>query len=94
MAITSSSLVIKLPDGREASFEDMQSYGFILQEFIREQEALLPLVEDTRRHNEIIDYLQLLASAYNVQLRIYKAREAQQQRLLGVALIGVVNNSM
>ena len=89
MARSSSSLAITLPDGREASFEEMQNYGNILQDFIRDQEAQLPQVEDIRRHNEIIDYLQLLATAFNKQLRIYKAREEQKQRQFMIVLMRV-----
>ena len=87
MAISSGSLAITLPDGREASFEEMQAYGNIMREFIRDQEAQLPQVEDIHRHNEIIDYLQLLATAYNKQLRIYKAREEPKQRQFMIVLM-------
>ena len=80
-------LVVRLPNGREATFEEMQSYGQIMQDFIRDQEAKLPQVKDTRRHNQIIDYLQTLADGYNEQLGLYKAAEAQrQQELLGTVI--------
>jgi hypothetical protein len=92
MAISSGSLAITLPDGRKASFEEMQTYGNILQDFIRDQEARLPEVKDTRRHNETVDYLQLLATAYNKQLRIYKARETQKQRQFMIVLMQARNS--
>jgi hypothetical protein len=92
MASISRPLAITLPDGQEASFEEMQTYGRILQDFIRDQEARLPEVGDTNLHNEIIDYLQLLATAYNKQLRIYKAREEQKQRQFMVLLMQVGGN--
>jgi hypothetical protein len=87
MTISSGSLAVTLPDGREASFEEMQTYGNILQGFIRDQEAQLQQVENTRRHNETVEYLQLLATVYNKQLRIYKAREAQTQRQFMIVLM-------
>jgi hypothetical protein len=55
MATSAVPLTVKLPNGREATFEEMQIYGQIMQDFIRDQEALLPQVKDTRRHNQIID---------------------------------------
>ena len=86
MAISSASLSITLPDGREASFKQLQAYGNTLLDFIRKQEATLPEVEDTGRHNEIVDYLRLLATSFNKQLRIYKAQEAQNQRQFMIVL--------
>ena len=80
-------LVVRLPNGREATFEEMQSYGQIMQGFIRDQEAKLPQVKDTRRHNQIIDYLQALADGYNEQLGLYKDAQAQrEQKLLGAMI--------
>jgi hypothetical protein len=81
---------IKLPNGQEATFEEMQCYGEILQEFIRGQEARLVHVTDTNRHNQIIDYLQTLADAYNEQLGIFRSVEAQRQGKQLVALIHFV----
>jgi hypothetical protein len=92
MANSSGSLAITLPDGREASFEEMQAYGNIMRDFIRDQEAKLPQVEDIHRHNEIIDYLQLLASAYNEQVRIYKVAEKQKQRHFMIVLTRAVSS--
>jgi hypothetical protein len=90
MTTSSSSLAVTLPDGREATFDEMQSYRQILQDFIRDQEALLPQVKDSRRHNEIIDYLRLLAAGYNKQLGVYKAAEAERRQGLLVAMIRIV----
>jgi hypothetical protein len=83
----SNPQAIRLPNGLEASFEYMQAYGSVLQAFIRDQEALLPAITDTKRHNDIIDYLRSLANGYNEQLRIYKEKEAQQNKLLMVMSI-------
>jgi len=77
---------ISLPRGETATFEEMQAYGSVLQSFIYEQEAKLPAVKDTRRHNDAVDYLQSLANGYNEQLRIYKDTEARRQRNLMAAL--------
>ena len=90
MATSSGPLAVKLPHGREATFDDMQNYGRILRDFIRDQEEKLPQVKDTRRHNQIIDYLQTLADAYNGQLGLYKAAEAQRKTEMLVAMIRVV----
>jgi len=91
MAISSGSFAIKLPDGREATFAELKTYGEILRDFIRDQEAKLPQVEDTRRHNEIIDYLRLIARSYNEQLRIFKVHEAQNQRQFMLVLRCIQN---
>ncbi|MBK6740290.1 MAG: hypothetical protein IPG64_21875 [Haliea sp.] len=80
MTTSAPQIAIQLPDGRMASFEEMQAYGQTLQQFIFEQEAVLPQVTDTTRHNNVVEYLRLLASSYNEQLRLYKAAEAQRQR--------------
>ncbi|MBK6512072.1 MAG: hypothetical protein IPG06_23295 [Haliea sp.] len=80
MTTSAPQIAIQLPDGRMASFEEMQAYGQTLQQFIFEQEAVLPQVTDTTRHNNVVEYLRLLASGYNEQLRLYKAAEAQRQR--------------
>jgi hypothetical protein len=90
MTTSSSPIAVTLPNGREATFDEMQSYRQILLGFIRDQEALLPQVEDSRRHNEIIDYLRILADGYNEQLGLFKAAEAQRQQQLLVAMIRVV----
>jgi hypothetical protein len=87
VATSAVPLAVKLPNGREATYEDMQIYGQIMQDFIRDQEALLPQVKDTRRHNQIIDYLQTLADGYNEQLGIYSAAEAQRQQELLVVML-------
>lgn len=89
MATSAVPLTVKLPNGREATFEEMQIYGQIMQDFIRDQEAVLPQVKDTRRHNQIIDYLQTLADGYNEQLGIYKAAEACRQQEGLMALIRI-----
>jgi hypothetical protein len=87
MTTSAPQLTINLPDGRVANFEEMQAYGQTLQQFIFEQEAVLPQVTDTTRHNTIVEYLRLLASSYNDQLRLYKAAEAQRQREVLVVML-------
>jgi len=89
MATSSNS--IRLPDGREASFEEMQAYGSVLQSFIQEQEAQLPAISDARHHNDTIDYLQSLANAYNEQLHVYRDTQAQQHTSMMVALLQFAN---
>jgi hypothetical protein len=87
MTTSAQQLSVKLPNGAVASFEDMQAYGQTLQHFVLEQEAALPQVTDTTRHNQIVDYLRLLASSYNEQLRLYKAAESQRQREILVIML-------
>ena len=87
MATSLVPLVVRQPNGGEATYEEMQSYGQIMQGFIRDQEAKLPQVKDTRRHNQIIDYLQTLADGYNEQLGLYKDAEAQREQKLLVTMI-------
>jgi hypothetical protein len=87
MATPSAQLAVKLPNGKEATFDEMQSYGRILQDFICGQEEKLPQVKDTRRHNQIIDYLGTLSDGYNQQLSLYRAAEVQRQQELLVAMI-------
>ena len=82
---------VQLPNGREATFEDMQRCGNILQDFIRDQEEKLTQVTDTHRHNQIIDYLQTLADGYNEQLQLYKATEKYRKQQQLVALIQFVD---
>ncbi|MDX1735047.1 MAG: hypothetical protein R3228_11800 [Halioglobus sp.] len=84
------AMPVRLPNGETATFEQMQSYGETLQRFIREQEAALPSISDVQRHNQIIDYLQLLADAYNQQLRVYKDAESHRQRVLLLSLVRYV----
>lgn len=87
MATSPPRLAITLPHGEVATFEEMQDYGETLQCFIREQEWALAQVQDTQRYNQIVDYLRLLASSYNEQLRLYKAAEAQRQRDILVVML-------
>lgn len=70
---------VEIPDGRTASFADMRRYGQVIQQFVRDTEARLPLTADTLEHNRIVDFLHALADAYNQQLRIF--RESEQQRV-------------
>ena len=90
MPVLTSPKTIRMPHGEKASFLEMQSYGSVLQTFITEQEAKLDDIEDTKRHNEIVDYLQSLANSYNEQLHIYKVKEARQQRKLMSELMRVL----
>ena len=80
MTHSANPLSVHMPRGEQASFEEMQKYGSILQSFINSQEALLEDIEDVKHHNDTVDYLQSLANGYNEQLRMYKEAEAQRQR--------------
>ncbi len=89
MSVSTPQIAIKLPHGEVANFQEMQVYGQTLQRFVREQEAGLAQIEDTQHHDQIIDYLQLLARSYNEQLRLYKAAEAQRQKAILVVLLRI-----
>ncbi|NQX88647.1 MAG: hypothetical protein HRT77_08270 [Halioglobus sp.] len=80
MTRANNQLSIHLPSGAQASFEEMQAYGNILQSFICKQEALLQEIGDVDLHNETVDYLHSLASGYNRQLQVYKEAERLRQR--------------
>ena len=42
---------------------------------------------DTRRHNEIADYLNVLANSYNEQLHIFRKAEAgRMQQIMAIML--------
>ncbi|MCB1706473.1 MAG: hypothetical protein KDI17_16520 [Halioglobus sp.] len=92
MSNSAPQLTINLPHGDVATYEEMQAYGDILQRFIREQEAALEQVKDITRHNQIVDYLRLLARSYNEQLRLYKAAEAKRQRETLIVLLKIGGN--
>ena len=70
----------------------MQAYGSILQSFICSQEALLEDIEDSRQHDDTVDYLRSLADSYNLQLRIYKETEAKRQRATLSALLRTISH--
>ena len=82
-----NAVLVQLPRGDSASFEEMRAYGETLQLFVREQEAALDAVEDVQRHNQIVDYLNLLASSYNEQLRVFKIAEKRRQATLMLSLM-------
>ena len=84
------STLVQLPRGDTASFAEMQAYGETLQRFVREQEAELTNVHDVHRHNQIVDYLHLLASSYNEQLREFKLAEKRRQAALLLSLMRYV----
>jgi len=44
MATAPCPLSVQLPNGREATFEEMQSYRQVLQNFIRQQELLVAMI--------------------------------------------------
>jgi hypothetical protein len=92
MATATCQLAVTLPNGREATIEEMRAYGHVLQKFIVEQEAGLPQVKDSVHHNQIIDYLRLLANSYNEQLRLFKFAETQRQRELLVTMLQITGN--
>lgn len=73
---------LQIPDGRYADVRDMEEFGKTLQSFIQQQEAALDQVSDDAHHNEIVDFLELLAHSYNEQLHIFKRMEIERQRQL------------
>ncbi len=87
---SSNPTLIQLPRGETASFEDMQAYGETLQGFIRDQEAALSDLQDVQRHNEIVDYLNLLANGYNEQLRLFKEAETRRRTQMLLSLMRFV----
>ena len=76
-----------VPDGRIASAQEMHDYGKTLQAFVKEQEALLPTLSDMKEHNDRADYLNLLADAYNEQLRVYRETDAARRQTLVMGLL-------
>lgn len=73
---------LQIPDGRYAGLRDMEEFGNTLQRFIQEQEATLDQVCDDARHNEIVDFMEVLALSYNEQLAIFKKMEIQRRQQL------------
>ena len=74
---------LQIPDGRYASLEEMATFGSVLQDFVQKQEALLPEIDSSARHNQIVDFLTELANCYNEQLSIFKDAElSRSQRWL------------
>ena len=84
---SSQPTLIQLPRGDTATFDDMQTYGETLQSFIREQEEHLQEEANVARHNEIVDYLNLLANSYNEQLRLFKEAEARRRTTMLLSLM-------
>jgi hypothetical protein len=72
MANTFNAPPLQIPDGRYACLEDMEAFGQTLQTLVREQEAELAPNSYTARHNQIVDYLNVLAASCNEQLAIFK----------------------
>ena len=94
MNILSGAPAIKLPNGREATRDDMQNYGHVLQSFIRAQEEKLEQVTNSHHHNQIIDYLQILADGYNKELRLFQCAEAQRHQMQLENMIRFVDSQM
>lgn len=84
-----SSLVVKFPDGRTATFEIMRDYGRAVQQFVRDTEAALAEVADAGQHNRIVDYLHVVADTYNDQFRIFRASEQERQLRVAAFLAAV-----
>ena len=85
-----NSQLVQLPKGDSATFDEMRAYGETLPLFVREQEAALADVHDVQRHNQIVDYLNLLATSYNEQLRVFKIAEKRRQATLMLSLMRYV----
>ena len=87
MSDTVAIMPLQMPDGRVASFEQMQVYGAVLQQFVREQEVQLSQCKDARHHNQVVDYLEQLAAAYNGQLHLFKSTQKERYREMLAFLI-------
>ena len=91
ITIPAGGHTLEIPDGRHASLEQMQTFGTTLQRFVRAQEASLARVDDPHRHNQIVDYLELLADAYNTQLKVFRETEAARHQTLAAMLLALRN---
>lgn len=89
MANRMDSLAVQIPDGRTATFEIMRDYGRAAQQFVRDTEAALAEVADAGQHNRIVDYLHVVADAYNDQLRIFRASEQERQLRVAAFLVAL-----
>jgi len=84
---------LQIPDGKCADINEMESFGNILQDFIQQQEAALAAVSSIERHNQFVDYLNVLADCYNEQLRIFKETELVRRQQLHAAMVKVTMQS-
>jgi len=83
---------LQLPDGAHADLEEMSTFGRTLQKFIAQQEQLLDEIVDIDHHNEIIDFLNVLADTYNEQLTLFKEAEGERQERLFEAMVTLAMN--
>ena len=74
---------LQIPDGRCPDREEMSVFGETLKHFVVQQENALDDVTSLSLHNQIVDFLNVLADAYNEQLvRFNEAEQLRQQQLL------------
>lgn len=78
---------LQIPDGAHADLEEMATCARTLQKFIARQEQLLDEIVNIEHHNEIIDFLNVLADAYNEQLALFKEAECERREKLFEAMI-------
>ena len=71
---------LQIPDGRFADLEEMLAFGTTLQDFVKQQEALLPEITSEPRHDQIVDFLNELGECYNEQLGIFSNTELGRRR--------------
>ncbi|MFT5484586.1 MAG: hypothetical protein ACI9GW_003253, partial [Halieaceae bacterium] len=75
---------LQIPDGRCADREEMSVFGETLKNFVLLQENALDEVTSLSLHNQIVDFLNVLADAYNEQLVLFnEAEQLRQRHLLG-----------
>ena len=74
---------LQIPDGRCADREEMSVFGETLKNFVLLQENALDEVTSLSLHNQIVDFLNVLADAYNEQLVLFnEAEQLRQHQLL------------
>ncbi len=87
MALEPDALALQIPDGRHADQAEMLAYGRVLRDFVRQQEASLPEIESAARHNQVVDFLNELATSYNQQLRLFHDADLQRRQQLLAAIL-------
>lgn len=83
----SSTSTLSMPDGSSATFEEMETFGKTLQRFICETESGLPKIRDDRKHDRIVDYLNLLADSYNEQLKRFRIAERKRHERIQMVFL-------
>lgn len=69
---------LQIPDGRHADRDEMDAFGETLRKFVWHQESVLDDIASTAYHNEVVDFLNVLANAYNDQLKVFHQAEHER----------------